>query len=101
MVIETVRELINFFQNERPLGPEEWLALFEKWKVEMSIRSAALFIGVTENGIHKLCKKGELERTRRGHVSSPSVYRYRDSLLVKEVSNDGTKNKRVIIYQSG
>jgi hypothetical protein len=91
MILETAKELINYFM-ERPMTREEWYALQEKWKVEMSIAAAAIYIGVSENCIHKLAKSGKIERTRRGHVSTPSVYKYRNEL----VSNTACCENRIV-----
>lgn len=57
---------------------EEWFAMVKKWDSgEMTIRQAAVYLGVGPCRVHHLCGSGELDRVRRGHVSVRSVEEYK------------------------
>jgi len=84
-----IKQLINYF-SDKPMTKEEWFALTQKWESEMSYEAAAIFLGISKNWICRISGPNvhKLERTRKGHVSTKSVYKYRDELQ-KECYNAG------------
>jgi len=84
---KTIREMLTFI-NGKPLDPEEWFAIFKKWEKEMTISQAAIYLGISKNEVSKISgpKFRKIERTRHGHVSTQSVYAYREELCCIEQS---------------
>ncbi len=59
-----------------PVTPGEWLALVRRQSKELTIREAAVELDVSPARVHHLCAQGELQRTRRGFISTRALFNY-------------------------